>query len=166
MPRLDSVWWPTKEGMPGMNEPVGTPSEHDDDQLNWDELASIIRQSPHPVYNSLAVDAGAVVFLFAVSRFVGAYCEELGKRYAGSTADWASRVRARRKRDDPDKTEIIVPIDSSETVIVLDTDSLNDEAWLALIDLDLMAGDVRGHALRWDAAVGAWVVTTSPVQQS
>jgi hypothetical protein len=140
-----------------MDEPPDAAREPDDDQLVWDELASVIRQSPHPVYNKLVVDAGLLLSLFASGAFLRAYCEELGKRYAGSTADWTSRVLVRRKRNAPDKTELTVPIDGSEVVIVLDADSLTDEAWLALLDVDLRSEDVRGRALSWDAKAQVWL---------
>jgi hypothetical protein len=93
--------------------------------------------------------------------FTTAFCTELGKRFGGTVADWTSRVRLHRASDQSAKAEIVVRTDDAFTVIELE-EGVPDEARLALLDLNIEAEDIRGHRLRWDAALSAWAPIDIP----
>ena len=109
-----------------------------------------------------AMGPGATIEMFvaagALGPFVTAFCAELGKRLGGTTADWVSKVRRRKKLGDASEAELIVRVDDAGTVLVLE-ENLPDEARLAFLDLDLKAPMIRGHQLRWSADSQAWVLT-------
>lgn len=47
-------------------------------------------------------------------------------------------------------------MDGGASAVVVVTGDLPDEARLALLDLDLMADEMRGKELRWDDDTSAW----------
>jgi hypothetical protein len=61
------------------------------------------------------------------------------------------RKRIRRKGQ-PEEIRISASGDATATIAL--TGSTPEEAWLALLDLDVTAEDVRGKTLRWDN--GPW----------
>jgi hypothetical protein len=90
--------------------------------------------------------------------FVTAFCTELGRRFGGTVADWASRVYLRRKHGDDRQAELFVEVD--DTVIVIDLEQgLGFESSAALLELDIDAEDVRGHRLKWNDEARAWMST-------
>jgi hypothetical protein len=96
----------------------------------------------------------AAILAGTFGPFVTAFCTELGKRFGGTVAHWASRVHLRPKRGDPATGELVVMVDKTVTVLELKED-LPDEARLALLDLDVTT--LLGHRLTWSAEVEKWV---------
>jgi hypothetical protein len=96
-----------------------------------------------------------VIAAGTLGPFVNAFCTELGKRLGGTVADWASRVHLQRRRDDSDGADLVVEANDSTTVLEL-SESMTDEAKLALLDLDITDVTIRGHRLRWDAQSASW----------
>ena len=96
---------------------------------------------------------------FVAGNFCSAFFQTLGKRAADGAvrlpkqATDLLRKRVRRKGK-PDQYYIGLKRGASATVVV--TESTPDEARLALLDLDVMAPELRGRELRWDQAAGAW----------
>ena len=100
----------------------------------------------------IAVAAGTL------GPFVTAFCTELGRRFGGTVADWASRVSLHRKHGVDRQAELFVEVD--DTVIVIDLEQgLGFESSAALLELDIDAEDVRGHRLKWDDEARGWVST-------
>jgi hypothetical protein len=97
----------------------------------------------------------AVVLAGTLGPFLTAFSTELGRRFGGTVADWASRIRLRRRRGEPTEVGLTITDDGAVTVLELD-EGLSDEARLALIDLDIKADGVRGHRLKWDTQATAW----------
>jgi hypothetical protein len=102
--------------------------------------------------------AGVAVAAATIGPFVTAFCTELGKRFGGSVADWAARMKLRSGGGDPARPDLFVEVDGAVIVIELDK-SLPDEARLALLDLDIESSAIRGHRLMWDGEAQAWVPT-------
>jgi hypothetical protein len=98
---------------------------------------------------------GEVVLAATLGPFVTAFCTELGRRLGGTFADWTSRVRVRRHKDDPAKAELQVTVGPVVTVIEI-SESFSDKAKAALLALDLEDASVRGHKLTWDSDAEAW----------
>jgi hypothetical protein len=111
-------------------------------------------EQPSATYRDLA--EAAIVAAILGRPFWNAFCTELGKRWGGSAADWASRIRARRKQRGV--ADIEIPLEDCITTVEINSD-LPEEARLALFDLDLTAEGVRGHRMRWDPLAKAWVTS-------
>jgi hypothetical protein len=119
---------------------------------------------PDVTFGILPVDVHVIEMaglMGTLGPFTTAFCTELGKRFGGTVADWTSRVRLHRASDQSDKAEIVVRADDTFTVIELE-EGVSDEARLALLDLDIQAEDIRGHRLKWDTALNAWVPVDIP----
>lgn len=62
------------------------------------------------------------------------------------------RIKAFRKND---ANEYHLGVDGGGSATVVVTEDTPDEAWLALLDLDVTADAVRGKLLRWDSSASA-----------
>src|SRR5258708_39693993 len=87
------------------------------------------------------------VAAFALGPFVTAFCTELGKRFGGTVADWTSKIDVLHKKGRSARADLLIKDDDAQTVVELHQ-HLTDEAWLALMDLDIRADAIRGHRLR------------------
>ena len=117
-------------------------SFEDDDLLEIDSDGRIHRvgQVPGAQISRQAGDASQAVELAFVAgasgSFFTAFCTELGRRFGGTVADWAARIRLHRKHTNPIKADLSVEVGDAVTVLELE-EGLPDEARLALLDLDL-----------------------------
>ncbi len=144
------------EGMPRVNKPEFEPEFKPPSRaFELDRPARV--NAPPPTFGVAEIAAGLAGF-----TFLRAYCEELGKRFGGSTADWLSKLRVRRHRMKSKAARLEVPVNGVTTYFEIADDGLPDEAKLALIDLDLTAEGIRGHRLRWDAEAQTWVPEKFP----
>jgi hypothetical protein len=107
-----------------------------------------------PSPNDLGSVVETAILAGTFGPFVTAFCTELGKRFGGTVAHWATRVHFLPKRGDPATNELAVMVDRSVIVLELRED-LPDEARLALLDLDFTT--LRGRRLTWSAEVEKWV---------
>lgn len=95
----------------------------------------------------------------AVVPYVQSIAIELGKR----TVDSAPRVvrdirchfRFTRRKKFAECAEIDLIHDQCVTTVELTSD-LSEDAWLALLDMDFSAPEVRGKTFRWDGKESAW----------
>ncbi len=103
------------------------------------------------IYNSLPpevwVPLGAAS-LYA-HFYLKSFMETLGQRHAEAVTDPA-RIGKKVK-----KTEAKVDLPGGEPMVFL-AEGMSEEAWLALVDLDETADDLRGKMLRWDSSAAAW----------
>ena len=88
----------------------------------------------------------------AASIFAKAFLETLGKRAGDGIADLV-QTRFRRNGN---KTEAEIGLDDDASAKIAITEDTPDEARLALLDLDVTAGELRGKVLRWDHETSAW----------
>ena len=105
-------------------------------------------------------DSGPAVEVIVLASTLGplvtAFCSELGKRLGGSTADWISRVTAHARKSNREHVADIV-VEAGDVIVSLEiTDTLTDDAKLALLDLDINDQAVRGRKLRWVDQAGIW----------
>ena len=98
----------------------------------------------------LAIAAGTL------GPFVTACCTELGKRFGGTLADWASQIRRTPGHSGSTRAELPVKVDDAVTVLELE-EGLPDEARLALLDLDFSDQAIRGRRLRWNTEAQMWM---------
>jgi hypothetical protein len=119
----------------------------------WDSA-----QQASPDQNRGWETAEVVIAASTLGPFVTAFCTELGRRFGGTVADWAGRVRLSRRRHDPAAADLIIDADNVVTVLELE-EELSDEARLALLDLDIKADAVRGHRLAWNTETQAWMAS-------
>lgn len=103
------------------------------------------------------IDELAIAAAVAVGPFVTAFCTELGRRFGGTSADWAARVRTRRAKPGSVAAQIEVAAFGKVTILEI-IDPLTDEAKLALLDLNIQDTAICGQILRWNAGTGAWEV--------
>jgi hypothetical protein len=90
-----------------------------------------------------------------IGPFLTALCTELGKRFGGTAADWAARMRTRWAPGSPGAARIEVAAFGKVTIVEI-TEPLTDDAKLALLDLDIRDAAYCGRTLRWDPQSGAW----------
>lgn len=109
--------------------------------------------------NHLVTDL-AIAAAVTVGPFLTAFCTQLGTRFGGTAADWASRVRTRLKAGAQDADAIEVEAFGRVTIVEL-TEPLTDDARLALLDLDISRADICGQTLRWNPATAAWEVVSA-----
>jgi hypothetical protein len=122
---------------------------------SWVELVSN-QATEYSAEMTALWDPEMVVLGMTVGSLVTAFCTELGKRMGESVADWARRVKWYRRKSHPHHiADIEVNVGDVVTTLEI-TDTLTDEAILALLDLDLNDFAVRGQSLRWDGEIGAW----------
>jgi hypothetical protein len=69
----------------------------------------------------------AVVAAVTAGPFVTAFCAELGRRFGGTAADWADRVRSRRAMTGSAAAEIEVEAFGKVTILEI-TEPLTDDA--------------------------------------
>jgi hypothetical protein len=110
--------------------------------------------------NVVQVGIEAAVVAGTIVPFVNAFCAELGKRFGGSVADWAKKIKLYPRRGH--KTDLTLQDDGGAVTVVELNESLSDEAKLALLDLDIRAENIRGRRLTWDTDAGVWVATEKP----
>jgi hypothetical protein len=89
----------------------------------------------------------------AVAIYSKAFLETLGKRTGDGLAD-LMQTRIRHRKEKITEAEVGLKTDAAATVVV--TQNLPDEARLALLDLDVIADEVRGKTLRWNEKAMAW----------
>jgi hypothetical protein len=122
-------------------------------EMTVDELMAIKAEfAKHGVrvYNSLPPEVW--VFLGLAAIYSKAFLEALARRHADALADL---VRTRFRKNGK-TTELSISVDGGASAVVVVTGDLPDEARLALLDLDLMADEMRGKELRWDDDTSAW----------
>lgn len=102
----------------------------------------------------------AVVAAVTAGPFVTAFCTELGRRFGGTAADWAARVRPRRAMTGSAAAEIEVEAFGKVTILEI-TEPLTDDAKLALLELDIKDTAICGQILRWNVEMGSWEVIGS-----
>lgn len=136
-------------------------TEADDTQTS-SEPPGVLNTGPGTVnitgsaVGSAAVVVGEVILGGALAPFAAAFCTELGRRFGGSTADWISRVRLRRRPHNPAATDLLIEAGGSVTALEVG-DDLTEDAKLALLDLDIEDPEVRGHRMIWNTQLSAWV---------
>jgi hypothetical protein len=92
-----------------------------------------------------------------MTPLVSAFFNELGRRLGSSCADWLKQGIILRFK--PNKTELSVPDAEVRRPITIEIEEeLSDNAWLALLDLDLESNSIRGKRLRWDPQAGDWLL--------
>jgi hypothetical protein len=100
----------------------------------------------------------AVAAAVTLGPFLTAFCTELGKRFGGTAADWAARVRTRQASGSRGAAGIEIAAFGKVTIVEI-TEPLTDDAKLALLDLDIQDAAYCGQTLRWNPGSGAWEVT-------
>ncbi|GGV77637.1 hypothetical protein GCM10010228_44780 [Streptomyces massasporeus] len=109
--------------------------------------------APGSLFEEILVGFLAVKFL---GPFLEAFAGKIGEQFGESAVRALGRIRVTRKHDTDSRN---LEIDDSDTgiptVLVLPED-FTEEAQLALIDLDVTAGEVRGTTLRWNPDTAAW----------
>ena len=103
--------------------------------------------------------AVATTLAFVLGNFSAAFMQALGQRAADGAARLPKRVgdvvRTRvRRKGKPD--EYHIGVDDGSAAVIAITEDTPDEARLALLDLDVMADELRGKTLRWDSSASAW----------
>jgi hypothetical protein len=117
-----------------------------------------ITRGPFPSWaEPTAIAATTTVVVPYVQAIMGELAkrtfEAVPKAYRGISC--RLRFRGRGSKALVETAEIDVKFDSAVTTVVL-ANELPDEARLMLLDLDLTSDEIRGKALRWDSAAGAW----------
>lgn len=102
------------------------------------------------VYNGLTPEQ--VALLAAASIYSKAFLEALAKRHADAVSD----LLHTRFHKNGTTTEVQISVDGGESPTVVLTEGMSDEAWLALLDVELAAEELRGKTLRWDSGTSAW----------
>lgn len=100
-----------------------------------------------------------VVLAFIAGNFCSAYIQALAQRAESRVANLPKQVsdlvRKRIKRKgQPEEIHISAGDEATATIAL--TASTPDEAWLALLDLDVTGEDMRGKVLRWDNDAMTW----------
>jgi len=126
-------------------------------EMTVDELMALQEQLAKRgfrIYNSLwGLSTPELVALATpVAIYSKAFLETLAKHHADAVADL---LRTRSRKNGP-TTEVQISIDGGTSAALVVTGDMPDEARLALLDLDLMADEVRGKVLRWDDSASAW----------
>jgi hypothetical protein len=89
--------------------------------------------------------------------FADSFMRKLGERLGDPVADAIiDRARLfRRGQAGKDRKEFVIYQEDTATAFLV-SEELTDEAWLALLDLDIRADGVRGNRLCWDKQTGRW----------
>lgn len=103
----------------------------------------------------------AIAAAVTIGPFLTAFCTELGKRFGGTTADWAVRVRTRRTPGSAGAARIEIAAFGKITIVEI-TEPLTDDAKLALLDLDIRDAAYCGQTLRWNPKSGVWQADPGP----
>jgi hypothetical protein len=108
-------------------------------------------------YAIVPVDPESLAIAIATAVYTRAFLEALGKRSGDGVADLTKRISIRVKARKGKRDELHVGMEGTEVATIVVTKVLPDEAWLALLDLDVTAKEVKGKTLRWDVTAGAWL---------
>jgi hypothetical protein len=100
------------------------------------------------------IAAGFIALKF-LGPFAESFASKLGERLGDSAADAASRIRLLRRGGRNPQRTLVIQQGTAETAIVV-PEQLSDDAWLALVDLDVTADGVRGAIIRWDNDTRRW----------
>jgi hypothetical protein len=124
-----------------------------------------ISKAEHPTgyYNisiQVAVEiTSGFVALKVLGSMAEAFASRLGERFADTVAEAVKRVWLFRRNHEA------LAIDTTNGMTTIELpDVLTDDARLALIELDVMADEIRGKTLYWDADTKAWRVHAQVVR--
>ncbi|MFD9565320.1 hypothetical protein [Streptomyces sp. NPDC059994] len=97
-----------------------------------------------------------LVIATVVTPFVTAFATTLGEQLGQRVTVVRPRSWWRRRRQGSELEVTVARTGRSVCRIEVGPD-LTDDAWLALIDLDVTRPELRGHLLRWSEDAKAWL---------